>query len=111
MNNKQRKASGLGILLVLVMSLFPPWIVIYDIPEQKLEYTDIPKRRVERSGGYRFLLEQHDSALFSKVIIEGEYTLANVTTRIDYFRLAIQIGIVMILAGIACLLFRSEKSK
>jgi hypothetical protein len=116
MNHKQRITLVVGFLLVLGMSLFPPWRVIYDIPGeqgQKLGFGDtyiggIPKGRVERSGGYRFLLGQHDSTISSTVTVGGEETLAYVTTRIDYYRLATQIVVVTLLTGMAYLILRTK---
>lgn len=108
MSRKQRTVLVIGFLLVLGMFIFPPWRVIYDIPGEKGKFatSDIPKGHVEHSGGYRFLLGQQDSRVDSYVMVNGEETLAYVTTRIDYYRLAAQIAAVILLMGIAYLILR-----
>ena len=118
MNRNQQIALVAAFLLISAMFIFPPWRVIYDIPGKRGTkigddyYDTVPKGRVEHSGGYRFLFGQHDSAISSPIVVgegnETTLTLAYVTTRMDYYRLAAQIIVVTLLTGLAYLILRTK---
>src|SRR5947209_4709272 len=81
---------------MIAMLLFPPWVLIYDIPANKFR-SDLPSRgRVERPAGYHFLLEEYSREVASYVTIAGEETEAFVSRRIDWARLFVQLGIVLL---------------
>jgi len=107
-NRKQRVILILGFVVVLGMGLMPPWRIIYDISGEDLGYMKIPKGRVEQSDGYKFLFRNHDAGLSSTVTVNFETTTAYVTRRIDYYRLAMQISVVLLLTGMAYLILRDK---
>lgn len=108
MNRRQRIALIISFIVVLGMAIFPPWRIVYDIPGEDLGYMKIPKGRIERSGGYKFLLTDHDTSLSTTVTVNSESTTAYVTRRIDYYRLATQISVVLLLTGMAYLILRTK---
>jgi hypothetical protein len=51
MNIKQRITLSLGITIITLMGVFPPWKYVYDFPGAMV----VPGLRVERPAGYHFI--------------------------------------------------------
>ena len=119
MNSKQRVVLMIGFLLVLVMSLFPPWRIITDIPEKRDYGYDrpsrviVPRGRTEGFGGYHFLFGSTGSSSGPTVLSMPSEpygldrdTTAYMTVRLDYYRLAAQVAVVVLLTGLAYFILR-----
>jgi len=52
MNIKQRITFSLGITIITLMGVFPPWKYVYDFPGG----TNVPGLRVERPAGYHSIV-------------------------------------------------------
>ena len=53
MNRPKRTVFGIALLLMVVMGLYPPWIMSYSYPSRSVVY----------SAGYRFILSPPFSGL------------------------------------------------
>lgn len=119
MNPGQRIVLIIGLLIILGMILFPPWVYVFNPP------TDLRYRlvRMERPAGYHLLFNDHSPQDLTQLLArfnltpESAYTpayeqsyltLAVFSIQIDKNRLTIQIGAVSLLTLILCLAFRSS---
>ena len=110
MNIPQRIVLVLGFLIILGMSLFPPWVFVYNF---------LGKAHAERPAGYHFIFGQHVpqdqtqlAALFSldtKILGTISLSLQFYSMRLDGTRLFIQISATVLLVSILYFALRSKR--
>lgn len=105
--------------MVLSVALFPPWIYVFNPPE------DLHHRfvRTERPAGYHLLFNDHSPQDLSQLLVlfnltqeathadaweQSMITLAVFSVQLDKNRLTLQIGALLILTAILCLALRSR---
>jgi hypothetical protein len=88
LNSKQRKVFVLGLLLIIGICLFPPWIQTFSY---KSTYS-------ESSLGYGFIAKPP-----SPISLKRQYGV-----KIDIERLILQLVAVMALSGIGIIAFREK---
>jgi hypothetical protein len=118
-NLAQRIVLIICFIVTLGMTLFPPWVYIFNPP------ADLRHRfvRVERPAGYHLLFNDHSPQDLSQLLVlfnltpdatqvdgyeRSMMTLSVFSVQLDKNRLAVQIGAVLLLTAILCLAFRSR---
>lgn len=121
-NKQQRLGQRIvlitSFLIILGMTLFPPWIYVFDPP------ADLRHRfvRTERPAGYHLLFNDHSPQDLDQLLILFNLTpdetqadgyersmmnLSVFSTQIDKNRIIVQVGAVLLLTAILYLAFRS----
>lgn len=89
MNRNQRIALGIGVAVIVLASLFPPWVRSYSFSSRE--------GRIEQPEGYHFLLS-------------GPSGLRGIdSARVDYGRLGIQYVIIAAVTATAIVFVRPAK--
>ena len=93
MNGKQNLVRGVGISVLVLLALFPPW---------QLSYTAGPTGESKSSSvGYLPLWNPPASE------VEVEENASNVRYRVDFVRLGLQLAAVLILINVGVYLLKS----
>jgi hypothetical protein len=119
LNLAQRIVLIICFIVILGMTLFPPWVYIFNPP------ADLRHRfvRVERPAGYHLLFNDHSPQDLSQLLVlfnltpdatrvdgyeRSMMTLSVFSVQLDKNRLAVQIGAALLLTAILCLAFQSR---
>jgi hypothetical protein len=94
MNSAQKTIRAVGLLLLVVLVLFPPWKLSFTTPPENAPGSD--------SIGYHPLWYRYEQA--------PDETRTNVQQRINLLWLGLELGAVLIVTNLGLLLFKGRKA-
>jgi len=117
MNSAQRIVLGLGVIVIAVMALFPPWNYVYEYPGDPRPYNYRPASRIERFAGYHAIWKDHTPS--DRTYLAGAFSLRlDDRSSLQFFsvslntsRLGLQIGIALVITIMLTALASSRRKE